>query len=1560
MSRNRQRPPIVAILFLIAFLVGVLYFVAGRQLTHSKTHRLRLLSGFSGRVEATVPDLAERFLRIAKGTEKMGAVQKYVDQIPYLTYLEEHSGLTYLEEHSGQSTTQLAERPQLTLDSGGSDLYLVYRGPGPEGSDGPLRTVRARLDLKDLLMPAALPGAFESILVATGGNAEQGEAGKILFQQGEPELRLTSLKVLFDAVSSSGDDGASDAPTRGIMRFLRGEKREIGRKGLLEHPSTASIPMRIAEEEYLFFFQPILVDLPLLNADDPSPPISWLAGGIVSRDRLLSASFTTSPTLLFVLMSIFPLAVICWPFLKLWLVSPRQRITRLDVVFLLVSAALGCFLSTLLVLDLHFLGQTREQVDHQLDTLAQKIDKSFYRELGQAHAQLESLDSQAAKEAIRKLDLGDKAVTDSATTDVEAALLGPDELQEISESEYPIFHSVFWVDPTGGQVLKLALREHSIRKAAVEDREYFRCARGERPPFVLELPDPDDPQDGPGESVELCVESVISNTGGADQTILAIPQTQVVGSDASEPCPGCPPIMATRLASLSHSVLAPSFGFAIVDVSPGNQGQVLFHSDPRRILSENLLKASDEDSLLASLFEARREGTLSLQYWGQRHRAHVQPLPGLPWALVTFRGTEDLRLRNIELIYDLVNPVLLVVSIVPLAWMLFFFVFRDDFRASFWPDSRKKGVYRAIVLGSVLGLGIFSLLVALESRYFPFFAPTLFWASLLLPFGGLGVAALALIVKHRHDRSPGDGEGGWETTCWKALQRLGAVGTRRSPGRPKWLGLQFQSVAEGIVMGLGVLLSLAALVVFRSVTLWFLLAAVGACVVAWFGLEKNFHGYQQRWSYVFAMSCLLFVVAAVPALGFFTLAAERQTTFLVQDVQQGLVRSRELQKTETLERPDRAGRLFQAYKPHLTQVWEEQIATFHETEISEASSTSPPPGSWPWAGSVAKLFAARPIPVNDLSSDPTGVDLSRFEATRGTWNVVEGEGSGPRRIRGRLGEDLGTGNEQVVRSKWPQWNVMVDMSKARTWAFLLLCIMALAAPVLLVSSIAHRVLFISLAKFRSFDRNQDDLDHPRLARLLEPTDQEASAESRDLVNLAELLEPENLRRGRQTLLVIGVPELAIQILNEDDHHLVSWEEFDRDALEEIRRAEKDDNEEPKSVVLVGFRPEPQGGVPEQEKIRVAEDLVRDQNRPVVLLSEVDPQQVLMESGGFGVTEPNSRKARIRRQWATWLGIFTYRYAVERGDATEREPFMARLRWLQIEAKWAQSRQEQDLEKTEEKVRELQELEEHGREMLQRLEPSVEPAVEAQFQREAEDWTDQVSDRLRDARDELRESVAQRRDGRYEETSRVLGIVERECSISGQLLRIGRQVLHEISPEDYEAFTEQKMVSKIALLARSYYQAIWTATTEEEKVVLTQLAYTGLVSPKNHSRILDLMHRGLIVRDPELRPMNKSFAQFVRHTVPPTQMLEWEAEEGTSLWSILRWLLPVPLLLLGGFLFVTQRDVVSSAVGLVLAAGAVAPTLINLFSYFEQRFARKMGRDEGQTTQRVAPSATVDG
>lgn len=345
MRRNPQRPPILAILALVLFLLVVLYFVAGRQLRNSKAHRLRLLAGFSERIENTVPDLAERFVRIARQTEKMGKVREYVNQIPYLTFLDEGPSLvpgvngeerpkaavdpnqtpgTKKSPPISKSCIELGtgDPPAVCIESVGRSLYLLYRGPGPKGAtgsgpsseEGPWRTVRARLDLEALLGPAVLPETFDSILAA------EAESRRVLFQQGEPELRLTSLAPILEA---AGDEPGANGEKKGAL---------------------------------------------------------------------------------FALLSIFPLGVLAWPFLKLHLISPRQRLTRVDVAFLVLSTFSGCFLLALLVLDLPFYGSVRAQVDDQLEALGGELESGLFHELSDAYEQLESLQEQ--REQIQALDEG--------------------------------------------------------------------------------------------------------------------------------------------------------------------------------------------------------------------------------------------------------------------------------------------------------------------------------------------------------------------------------------------------------------------------------------------------------------------------------------------------------------------------------------------------------------------------------------------------------------------------------------------------------------------------------------------------------------------------------------------------------------------------------------------------------------------------------------------------------------------------------------------------------------------------------------------------------------------------------------------------------------------------------------------------------------------------------------------------------------------------------------------------------------------------------------------------
>ncbi|MCG8458298.1 MAG: hypothetical protein MI919_18630 [Holophagales bacterium] len=183
---------------------------------------------------------------------------------------------------------------------------------------------------------------------------------------------------------------------------------------------------------------------------------------------------------------------------------------------------------------------------------------------------------------------------------------------------------------------------------------------------------------------------------------------------------------------------------------------------------------------------------------------------------------------------------------------------------------------------------------------------------------------------------------------------------------------------------------------------------------------------------------------------------------------------------------------------------------------------------------------------------------------------------------------------------------------------------------------------------------------------------------------------------------------------------------------------------------------------------------------------------------------------------------------------------------------------------------------------------------------------------------------------------------------------GRDENEEPDDRLLEYAAPRQIVSQVGHMARAYYHAIWVGCRTDERVVLYQLAKDGVVNPKNYGVVSDLLLKGLVIRRPNLRMMNHSFGRFVLNTVDRATLVQWEEEVGTSAWSVFKWLLPLPLLLLGGYLFVTQPSAFSNVVGLVVAVGSVLPTFHNLFEYFQTLSARReveaaRSRGEGESS-----------
>src|SRR5262249_49137725 len=101
----------------------------------------------------------------------------------------------------------------------------------------------------------------------------------------------------------------------------------------------------------------------------------------------------------------------------------------------------------------------------------------------------------------------------------------------------------------------------------------------------------------------------------------------------------------------------------------------------------------------------------------------------------------------------------------------------------------------------------------------------------------------------------------------------------------------------------------------------------------------------------------------------------------------------------------------------------------------------------------------------------------------------------------------------------------------------------------------------------------------------------------------------------------------------------------------------------------------------------------------------------------------------------------------------------------------------------------------------------------------------------------------------------------ESSAAPRLVTIGESVLRwaEAASGSIGAGDVRR---EFSLAAEPYYRALWQTRSLDEKVVLLHLAEEGVINPRSKPVAMQLVHAGLIVRDPNLRIMNETFRRFI--------------------------------------------------------------------------------------------------
>lgn len=502
--------------------------------------------------------------------------------------------------------------------------------------------------------------------------------GRVIHQEGESAFGITHLSALMGSTEEKSKT-QQQAPDR------------------LPGVSVHRV-IDLAGKEHRLFIEPF--SLPIQGGAAGGQQETWYLCGLISEKEQTYRSMAISSALLVFFLGSVLGAVLSWPFVKLRLMGEHQRVKRLDALLVGLCSLAGAAIATLTLLDFFAFHRLMDGAEEQVEELAHEMEGRVLAEIGSAYDQLVRLEE------------------DTAGLDLEQPenQIRPDRLPDV----YPFWEHFALIDGDGAQKVKWSTNSVVPGKTDVRERSFYQRVRDgdlwhlrgeeEKPYFV---------------------EPVRSLTTGEKQAVLAKPISKE-GYTAS--------ILVFPIASLLHPVLPPDFEFVVID-NEHSKGKVLFHSDSDRNLSEDFFEETDGNRRLRSAVFAKRAETMPLRYWGRDYLAHVEPVDGIPWTIVTLRERNLLRAVNMEWIVTTVSFVLLYLSFVLLLG-LGILAFRPTYRATWlWPDRTRDYA----MLSKLLCLLVAAFLLALPGK-------RLFAVSALLPF--LAIATAYLRLGQRQHRGP--------------------------------------------------------------------------------------------------------------------------------------------------------------------------------------------------------------------------------------------------------------------------------------------------------------------------------------------------------------------------------------------------------------------------------------------------------------------------------------------------------------------------------------------------------------------------------------------------------------------------------------------------------------------------------------------------------------------------------------------------------------------------------------------------------------------------------------
>jgi hypothetical protein len=191
----------------------------------------------------------------------------------------------------------------------------------------------------------------------------------------------------------------------------------------------------------------------------------------------------------------------------------------------------------------------------------------------------------------------------------------------------------------------------------------------------------------------------------------------------------------------------------------------------------------------------------------------------------------------------------------------------------------------------------------------------------------------------------------------------------------------------------------------------------------------------------------------------------------------------------------------------------------------------------------------------------------------------------------------------------------------------------------------------------------------------------------------------------------------------------------------------------------------------------------------------------------------------------------------------------------------------------------------------------------------------------------------------------------ECKSHPSLLRTGRMISEGNTRRangDSKVEREHK-VEALSEKAFALYKLLWSACTRPEKLLLVQVAQTGLVNPICKDTLLDLMRKRLVTLQPYPKLMNESFARFLESAASREQIENWEKESGESHWHTIRNVLIILLLFALLMIGVSQDHALQQISTILTAVLGGIGGVFKLTDYVAERLNRTPGSPPADRT-----------